>query len=233
MLGTIINIATVVIGSLLGMLLGGRFPERVRQTIVSGLGLFTLALGLQMFMKTQNILIVLASLLVGALIGEWLRIEDRLQALGRWLESKFVKGDGKDQAKFVRGFLMASLVFCVGPMAILGSIEDGISGNYQILAVKSTLDGFASLAFASSVGVGVLFSVIPLAIYQGGLTLLAAQAQSVVTSSMMAEMSATGGLILMAIAISGLLELKPIRAGNYLPALVIAPCLVALLALFH
>lgn len=233
MLGTIINIATVVIGSLLGMLLGGRFPERVRQTIVSGLGLFTLALGLQMFMKTQNILIVLASLLVGALIGEWLRIEDRLQALGRWLESKFVKGDGKDQAKFVRGFLMASLVFCVGPMAILGSIEDGISGNYQILAVKSTLDGFASLAFASSVGVGVLFSVIPLAIYQGGLTLLAAQAQSVVTSTMMAEMSATGGLILMAIAISGLLELKPIRAGNYLPALVIAPCLVALLALFH
>lgn len=223
MLGTIINIATVVIGSLLGMLLGGRFPERVRQTIVSGLGLFTLALGLQMFMKTQNILIVLASLLVGALIGEWLRIEDRLQALGRWLESKFVKGDGKDQAKFVRGFLMASLVFCVGPMAILGSIEDGISGNYQILAVKSTLDGFASLAFASSVGVGVLFSVIPLAIYQGGLTLLAAQAQSVVTSTMMAEMSATGGLILMAIAISGLLELKPIRAGNFLPALVIAP----------
>jgi uncharacterized membrane protein YqgA involved in biofilm formation len=200
---------------------------------VSGLGLFTLALGLQMFLKTQDILVVLGALLVGALIGEWMRIEDRLQGFGRWLESKFVKGGGEDQAKFVRGFLMASLVFCVGPMAILGSIEDGISRNYQILAVKSTLDGFASLAFASSVGVGVLFSVIPLAIYQGGLTLLAAQAQSVVTAAMMNEMSATGGLILMAIAISGLLELKPIRSGNYLPALVIAPGLVALLALFH
>jgi uncharacterized membrane protein YqgA involved in biofilm formation len=186
-----------------------------------------------MFLKTQDILVVLGALLVGALIGEWMRIEDRLQGFGHWLESKFVKGGGEDQTKFVRGFLMASLVFCVGPMAILGSIEDGISRNYQILAVKSTLDGFASLAFASSVGVGVLFSVIPLAIYQGGLTLLAAQAQSVVTAAMMNEMSATGGLILMAIAISGLLELKPIRSGNYLPALVIAPGLVALLALFH
>jgi uncharacterized protein len=145
----------------------------------------------------------------------------------------FVKGGGEEQAKFVRGFLMASLVFCVGPMAILGSIEDGITKNYQILAVKSTLDGFASLAFASSLGIGVLFSVIPLAIYQGGLTLLAAQAQSIVSNAMMTEMSATGGLILMAIAVGGLLELKPIRAGNYLPALVIAPCLVAFLGIFH
>ncbi len=139
-----------------------------------------------------------------------------------------MKGGGEDQAKFVRGFLAASLVFCVGPMAILGSIEDGITGNFQILAVKAMLDGFASLAFASSVGIGVLFSIIPLAIYQGGLTLLAAQAQSVVSTAMMNEMSAVGGLILMSIAIGGLLELKPIRSGNFLPALVIAPSLVAI-----
>lgn len=233
MVGTIINVITIIIGSLLGVTLGGRFPERVRQTVVVGLGLFTLALGLQMFLKTQDILVVLGSLLVGALLGEWWKIENRLQSFGSWLESKFMRGDGEEQTKFVRGFLTASLVFCVGPMAILGSIEDGISGNYRILAVKAMLDGFASLAFASSLGIGVLFSIIPMVIYQGGLTLLAAQVQSVVTTQMMNEMSATGGLILMAIAIGGLLEIRPIRSGNFLPALVIAPFLVAVLALFH
>jgi uncharacterized membrane protein YqgA involved in biofilm formation len=233
MVGTIINIITVLIGSLLGITLGGRFPERVRQTVVAGLGLFTLALGLQMFLKTQDILVVLGSLLVGALLGELWRIEDGLQSFGRWMESKIIRGNNEEQVKFVRGFLTASLVFCVGPIAILGSIEDGISGNYRILAVKAMLDGFASLAFASSLGIGVLFSIIPIAIYQGGLTLLAAQVHSVVTPEMMNEMSATGGLILMAIAIGGLLEIRPIRSGNYLPALVIAPIVVAILALFH
>lgn len=233
MVGTIINIVTVIIGSLLGIKLGGRFPEQARQTVVNGLGLFTLALGLQMFLKTQDILVVLGSLLIGALLGEWWKIESSLQSFGGWLERKFMKGGGEEQARFVRGFLTASLVFCVGPMAILGSIEDGITGSYRILVVKAMLDGFASLAFASSIGIGVLFSIIPLAIYQGGLTLLAAQAQSFVSTAMMNEMSATGGLILMSISIGGLLELKPIRSANFLPALVIAPCLVAILALFH
>jgi hypothetical protein len=232
MTGTIINLIAVIIGSLVGMFLGGRFPERVRQTVVAGLGLFTLGLGIQMFLKTEEILVVLGSLLVGALLGEWWQIETGLEALGRWLEGKFMRGGSAEQVRFVRGFLAASLLFCVGPMAILGSIEDGLTGNYQILAIKSTLDGFASLAFASSLGVGVLFSVFPLLVYQGALTLLAAQVQSVVTTQMMNEMSAAGGLILMAIAISGLLEIKKIRAGNFLPALVLAPLLVAVIHLF-
>ncbi len=230
MLGTLLNIITVILGSLLGLLLAGRFPERVRQTIVSGLGLFTFGLGVQMFLKTDNILIVLGSLLIGALLGEWWRIEDGLQALGRLLESKFMRGGSTEQQRFVRGFLTASLLFCVGPMAILGSVDAGLTGNIQILAVKATLDGFASLAFASSLGVGVLFSILPLLVYQGGITLLAGQVQAIVSAPMMNEMSATGGLILMAIAVSSLLELKPIRTGNYLPALLIAPALVALLA---
>jgi uncharacterized membrane protein YqgA involved in biofilm formation len=233
MLGTLLNIATVICGSLLGMLLAGRFPERVRQTIVSGLGLFTLGLGVQMFLKSQNILIVLGSLLLGALVGEWWRIEEGLQSFGKLLERKFMRGGSADQLRFVRGFLTASLLFCVGPMAILGSVDAGLTGNIQILAVKATLDGFASLAFASSLGIGVMFSILPLMIYQGGITLLAGQVQAVVSTQMMTEMSATGGLILMAIAFSSLLEIKPIRSGNFLPALVIAPGLVAVLALFQ
>ncbi len=233
MIGTFINVATVVIGSLLGIGLGTRFPERFRQTVVAGLGLFVLGLGIQMFLKSENILIVLGSLLVGAFLGEWWKIEDGLQSVGRWLESKLVHGGSEDQIRFIKGFLTASLVFCVGPMAILGSIENGLTGTFQILAVKATLDGFASFAFASSLGLGVLFSIIPMLVYQGGLTLLASQVQSIVSTQMMNEMSATGGLILMAIAIGSLLEIKPIRSGNYLPALVIAPLIVAILALFH
>jgi uncharacterized protein len=233
MIGTFVNVVTVILGSLLGMGLGSRFPERFRQTVVAGLGLFTLGLGIQMFLKTENILIVLGSLLIGALLGEWWKIEDGLHSFGAWLESKVGRGGSADQARFIKGFLTASLVFCVGPMAILGSIENGLTGTFQILAVKATLDGFASLAFASSLGLGVLFSILPLLIYQGGLTLLAFQVQSVVSAAMMNEMSATGGLILMAIAISSLLEIRPIRSANFLPALVIAPLIVAILALIH
>lgn len=229
MTGTFLNITTVLIGGTLGVLLGARLPDRLRNTVVSGLGLFTLAYGLLLFSRTENALVVLGSILVGTLLGEWWRIEDGLQNLGRWLESRFMKGGGERQARFVQGFLTASLVFCVGPMTILGSIQDGLTGDYQLLAVKSVLDGFASLAFASSLGVGVLFSVPVILIYQGGLTLLAAQVQALVTPQMMTEMSAVGGVILLAIAVGNLLELRPIRSANFLPALIIAPVLVLIL----
>ncbi len=225
-MGTLLNVATVLIGGAVGLLLGARLPERVRQTVVAGLGLFTLAYGLQMFLKTQNALVVLGSLLIGALLGEWWRIEDRLAGLGRWLEQRFSSQKGA-QNRFVRGFLTASLVFCVGPMTILGAVQDGLTGDFSTLAVKAVLDGFAALAFASSLGVGVLFSVLVIIVYQGALTLLAAQVQAWVSPAMMTEMSAVGGVILLAIAISSLLELKAIRAANFLPALVIAPLLAA------
>ena len=132
----------------------------------------------------------------------------------------------------MRGFLTASLLFCVGPIAILGSIQDGLTGNYNLLAVKSVLDGFAALAFSSTLGVGVLFSALMILVYQGSVSLLAAQLNAIVTSSMMNEMTATGGVILMGLAISSLLEIKKIRAGNFLPALVIAPLIVWILSLF-
>jgi uncharacterized protein len=234
LVGTIINIIAVLVGGAVGMLAGARLPERVRSTIVTALGLFTVLMGIRLFLKTENILIVLGSLLVGALLGEWWRIEDRLQALGGWLESRWAGGQQEPDAqkRFVRGFLVSSLVFCVGPMTILGAIQDGLTGDYSLLTVKSVLDLFAALAFASALGVGVLFSVITLLVYQGGLSLLAAQLQALITPSMMGEMEAVGGVILVGLAVGSLLEIKPVRAGNFLPALVLAPLLVALLDYF-
>lgn len=225
MIGTLINIATVLIGGTMGLLFGARLPERLRKTVVAGLGLFTLAYGILNFIQTRNALIVLGALLIGALLGEWWKIEDGLQNLGSFLEKRFAKQeDGSN--RFVRGFLTASLVFCVGPLTILGSIQDGLTGNYEMLATKAVLDGFAALAFASTLGVGVLFSVLVILAYQGGISLLAAHLDAIITEPMMVEMAAVGGVILLGIAISGLLELRPIRVGNFLPALVMAPLIV-------
>ncbi len=236
MTGTVINIVAILAGSGLGLVLGARLPERLKQTVISGLGLFTFALGISMFLETQNALVVLGSLVAGALLGEWWQVEDRLISLGAWLEARFgrragpaTEGASGAQERFVRGFLTSSLVFLVGPLSILGSIQDGLTGNYQLLAVKSILDGFTSLAFASSLGVGVAFSAVPMLVYQGGISLLAAQVQSVTTEAMMTEMTATGGVILLSIAVSSLLELKKIRTGNFLPALLVAPLAVAAL----
>ena len=233
MTGTLLNIATVLIGGLIGLLFGGRIPDKLKETVIAGMGLFTAAMGLQMFLNTENALIVLGALLIGTLLGEWWRIEDGLHRLGEFLERKFSREENDDGSnKFVRGFLTASLLFCVGPMTILGSIQDGLTGDYNLLAVKSVLDGFASMAFASTLGVGVLFSTIVILLYQGGLSLLAAQLDALVTPSMMNELTATGGVILLGLAISSLLEIKKIRVGNMLPALAIAPLIVWLIAFF-
>ncbi len=225
MTGTFINVFTVLLGGGLGLLFGARLPDRIKQTVIAGLGLFTLGMGVIMFIETSNPIIVLISLLFGGILGEWWRIEERLQRFGVSLERHFAKGKGETGSRFVQGMLTASLVFCVGPMTILGSIQDGLEGDFTLLAIKSVLDGFAALAFASTLGVGVLFSVIVLLGYQGGLSLLAAQAQSILSDAMVAEMSAVGGVILLGLAISSLLEIKPIRAGNFLPALIIAPAI--------
>src|SRR5512140_1175566 len=229
MTGTLLNIAAVLVGGMLGLLFGARVPERLKATVIAGMGLFVVAIGVQMFLKTGNSIIVLGSLLIGALLGEWWRIEDGLQALGTILEKRFTKEtEGLEGAssRFVRGFLTTSLLFCVGPLTILGSIQDGLTGDYRLLAVKSVLDGFAALAFASTLGVGVLFSSLVVLVYQGGISLLAAQLNSVVTTPMMNEMPAAGGVILMGLAMSSLLEIKKIRVGNFLPALAIAPLIV-------
>jgi uncharacterized membrane protein YqgA involved in biofilm formation len=246
MIGTLINVVTVLIGGALGLIFGAQLPERVRGTVIAGLGLFTAAIGVQMFLKTQNPIIVLGALLLGGTLGEWWKIETRLSNLGSFLEVKFTKNNtdhsevsppqteteqpSQEGSRFIRGFLTASLVFCVGPMTILGSIQDGLTGDYRLLAIKSVLDGFASLAFASTLGVGVLFSTLVVLTFQGGISLLAAQVQALITEPMMDEMTAVGGLLLLGLAISSLLEIKPIRVGNFLPALVVAPLGVAILS---
>jgi uncharacterized protein len=237
MIGTVINVLAILVGGGLGMLFGARLPDRLKKTVISGMGLFTAVVGIQMFFQTKNSLIVLGGLLIGTLLGEWWRIEDGLQNLGIWLEKRLTKGNGEESqaganSRFVRGFLTASLLFCIGPMAILGSIQDGLTGNFNTLAIKSVLDCFAALAFASTLGVGVLFSALIVLVYQGAISLLAHQLNSMVTAPMMAEMTAVGGVLLLGIAVSSLLEIKPIRVGNFLPSLAIAPLIVALLAAF-
>jgi uncharacterized membrane protein YqgA involved in biofilm formation len=235
MTGTLLNIVAVLLGGTLGLLFGARVPERLKATVVAGMGLFTAAMGIQMFLKTNNAIIVLGSLLIGALLGEWWRIEDGLESLGQILEKRFgtetVEDKGRS-SRFVRGFLTTSLLFCVGPLTILGSIQDGLTGDYSLLAVKSVLDGFGALAFASTLGPGVLFSSLVILIYQGGISLLASQLNAVVTQSMMNEMTAVGGVILMGLAVSSLLEIKKIRTGNFLPALLMAPLIAWIVSVF-
>ena len=232
MTGTFLNIATVLIGGALGLLFGARLPARFRETVVAGLGLFTAAIGLDLFLDTRSAIVVLASLLLGGVIGEWAQIEMELARLGDWLRARFASRSEGGSARFVRGFLTASLVFCVGPMTILGSIQDGLTGDFQLLAIKSVLDGFAAMVFASTLGIGVLFSTLVILVYQGALTLMASQAQAVFSEAMIIELSATGGVLLVGIAVSSLLELKPIRVGNFIPALILAPLIVFLLGKF-
>ncbi|MCA1900353.1 MAG: DUF554 domain-containing protein [Chloroflexi bacterium] len=234
MTGTFINVAAILLGGTIGLLFGARIPERFKNTVIAGMGIFTAALGMSMFLESANQLIVLGALLIGALIGEWAGIEDWLQKLGQTLEKRFSQdSETGASSKFVRGFMVSSLLFCIGPIAILGSIQDGLSGDYNLLAVKSTLDGFASVAFASTLGVGVLFSALPIFVYQGGVSLLANQLNAIVTDPMMAEMTATGGILLIGVGVSNLLDIKKIRVGNFLPALAVAPLIVWALSLLE
>ncbi len=222
MIGTIINMGTVSLGSLLGIAIGSKLRDEIRKMVFDSLGLLTLLIGFQMALKTQNILILLGSILGGGIIGEYLNIENKINGLGGKLQKAFSM---EKHQRFVDGFVSSSILFCVGPMAILGSIQDGISGNFTLLAVKSTLDGFASLGLATALGWGVFFSILTILVFQGSITLAAEWIQSLMTDQMINEMSAAGGLLIVAIGIR-LLNLKDVRVGNLLPALVLAPFLV-------
>jgi uncharacterized membrane protein YqgA involved in biofilm formation len=231
MTGNFINFFAILVGSGLGILFGARLSENLKTTVIAGMGLFTSAVGMQMFLKTENALIVLGALILGAILGEWWGVEDSLQHLGVWLEKRLSGSSEGGSSRFVRGFLTASVLYCTGPMAVLGSISDGLRGDYLTLSIKSVLDGFISIAFASTLGIGVAFSALPVFIYQGSISLLAAQLNAIVTTTMMNEMTATGGVLLIGIGISSLLEIKKIRVGNFLPALAIAPVIVYVLSL--
>lgn len=237
MIGTLINVVTVLIGTIIGVLLGNRMPERIRETVLNGLGLATIGYAVLSLVDAMNgqanvpakFIVVLLSTLIGAVIGELIGLDALLTRFGNWLERRFSRStDAEGTARFVRGYIIASLVFCVGPMTILGSIRDGIYGDFSLLAIKSTLDGFAALAFAASLGIGVGFSIITIVVFQGGLALLASTAQNVFTPEMLAVLSATGALLIIGIGLT-LLDLRKIRMANFLPALAIGPIIVALL----
>jgi uncharacterized protein len=223
--GTFINVGAIVAGSIIGVSVGARLPEQMRHTVLNGLGLVTSLVGVQMALGTTNILITLGAMLLGAICGELLHLEELLDRLGQWLQATLTRSS---QSSFAEGFVTASLVFCIGPMAILGSIQDGLSGDYNVLAVKSLLDGFASIAFSASLGWGVAVSIIPLFLYQGSITLFAGVLSEILSEPMIAEMTATGGLIIVGIGLK-LLRIKELRLASFLPALAIAPLIVVLI----
>ncbi len=227
MTGTLINVATVTVGGTLGAILGDRLPARFRDTVFQGIGLVVLAVGMSMSLTTHNPVLVLLSILFGSALGEWWELEKKLDSAGGWLEGKTAQVPFLARGDFTRGFVTASLVFCAGPMTILGSIQDGLTGDYTLLAIKSTLDGFAAFAFAAAMGMGATFAVLTVFLIQGGLTLGASLFDSLLSEEMITEMSATGGVIMLGLSIS-MLEIKKIKVANMLPALLAAPLLTAL-----
>ena len=225
--GTIINTATVLAGGGLGLLIGNRIPDRIRVIIVQVIGLVTIAIGLRDVMNTHNMVFPLVGMVLGAIIGELLRIEDRLEDLGELLRRKFTKPES--ESKFVTGFVTATLLFCVGPLTILGAIEDASGKTPQLYIIKGTLDGFMIIIFAALYGVGAIFSAASVFVIQGSLTLFGTSLDALLTDRMRLELFAAGGLAVLAIGLN-LLEIKRIRLGSLLPGLAITPFLVWLFA---
>ncbi len=256
--GTVVNVATVLAGSGLGLLLGHRLPVRTRNTVTDALGLVTLLIGALSAVSVTSpvlsaavgshapVLIVLGSMLLGGIVGSLLDIEARLESLGGWLRRRLRRpsrrrgqspddvstADRPDQERFIAGFVTASLVFCVGPLTILGSLDDGLGLGADQLIVKAALDGFASIAFAASLGLGVMASVVSLIVIQGALTLVGVLLGSFLPPAHLDAITAVGGLLLLGVGLR-LLALKQVPVGNLLPALIVAPLLVQLVAVLR
>jgi len=228
MLGTIVNTAAIVVGSLLGVLLRRGISDRYKETVIAAIGLAVLLIGLKSALQTDDLLLVIISLALGAIIGEMLHIEERLEAVGHWIGNRLGRaGDGVSQ-----GFVTASLVFCVGAMAIVGALESGLTGNHQTLYAKSLLDGVTSIIFASTLGIGVMFSSAAVFLYQGGITLMAVHLKPILTPAVVAQMSAVGGLLIVAIGLN-ILAITKLRLGNMLPGLFIPLLYDALASLWR
>lgn len=216
MLGTVVNALTIIAGSLIGLLFRGGIPRRFSTIITHAIGLAVVLIGIRIALKADDILIVIVSLALGGVIGESIGIEARLERLGKWLGGKF----SGDIEGISRGFVSASLLYCVGAMAIVGSMESGLTGNHQTLYAKSILDGVSSILFASSLGIGVLFSAVSVFVYQGIITISAFLIKPFLLPEVVAQMSAVGGLLIFAIGL-GLLDLAKIKIGNLLPGIFI------------
>lgn len=214
MYGTLINVIAVIIGSLIGLIFHSKLSKKLTDTAFYGVGLFTIVLGISMAIKTNNFLIMIISIVIGSIFGEIIDIEKGINTFGEWLKNKFKNRN----ERFSEGFITAFLLYCMGSMTILGAIEEGIEGTPTLLIAKSILDGFSSIVLAAALGLGVLFSFIPLFLFQGGLTLFASNMQTVFTDVMINELTAVGGIILLGLGIT-ILEIKKIRILNMLPSL--------------
>ncbi|AFM43542.1 uncharacterized membrane protein, possible Na+ channel or pump [Desulfosporosinus acidiphilus SJ4] len=202
----------------------------MKTTVIQGIGLVVLLIGGSMALQTKNTLIIIASLVLGGIVGEWIDIELRLENFGKWLESKFARKG--EETEFTKAFVTASLIYCVGAMAIMGSLESGLKGNHNILFAKAMLDGISAVVFASSMGVGVILSALPVFIYQGAITLGAGLLQGVLSGQVISEMGATGGLLIVGIGLN-ILEIKQVKVGNLLPGIFIAIPITLLFTKLH
>lgn len=238
-LGTVINVVAILAGAAFGALLGHRLPERTRVTVTDALGLVTLVIGGLNIVALRDVdfvaavgdgvtlLIVLGALLIGGIAGSLLRIEYRLEQVGGWLQRRFTAGGASEsRARFVEGFVDSSLIFCIGPLAVLGALSDGLGQGIEELTLKSALDGFASIAFAASLGWGVAASALSVGVWQGTLTVLAVVLGSVMSGALVASLTATGGVLLLGVGLR-LLNIRAVPVGDMLPALIIAPLLTA------
>jgi uncharacterized membrane protein YqgA involved in biofilm formation len=223
--GTVVNVVAIFLGCSAGFILKSKFPEKIEKIIMQALGLASLLIGMQMAIKADNILLVIFSLVIGGVIGEIIDIEAGLERFGERIKRKFKSNNTSE--RFVEGFLTASLLYCVGSMAIMGAIKEGLSGDPDILYAKSLLDGVTSIAFTAAMGIGVLFSAIPVFLYQGGITLLARTIKDFLSPEIINEMTVVGGILIWGIGF-GLLGIKKIKVGNLLPAILVAAFLAAI-----
>ncbi|MFZ1493602.1 MAG: DUF554 domain-containing protein [Candidatus Competibacter denitrificans] len=217
MIGTLVNTGTVLVGSAVGLMAGSRLPENIKTILMQALGLSVVAIGLRMALEAQHALLAIGCLLLGGVSGELLRIEQRLEGLAEILQSKI----RSRSSRFVEGFVTATLLYLTGAMTIVGSIQDGTIGDPSVLLIKALLDGVASVALASSLGIGVMYSALPVLVVQGGITLLASQMAFLSEPAVLDAVNATGGLLILGIGIN-LLEIRRIHVGNLLPALLYA-----------
>ncbi len=224
MIATFVNVATVLIGSALGLLLHRRIGERIRTVLFVGIGTITLVLGMSMALQVERVLYLALSVVLGGLLGTWWGVENGILRLGEFLKSRFQREEG---GEFAYGFLTASVLFCVGAMTIIGSFQAGVEGNYQLIFTKSVMDGFMALLLAASMGIGVMFSALVILIYQGGLTLLSVWVSPWVSELMLSEITAVGGALILMIGIN-LLDLKKIRTADYIPAILVVIAFVLL-----
>lgn len=216
MLGTIVNAIAIVIGSFVGLILKGGIPDRYKNTLINSIALAILLIGIMGAIKTEDLLLLIFSLAIGSLIGEYIDIEKNLERFGDFIESKMASKEGG----ISKGFVTASLLYCVGSMSIVGALESGLMGNHQTLFAKSILDGILSIVFASTLGIGVMLSSVSVFIYQGSITIAATFIKIFLTPEVIAEVSAVGSVLIMALGIN-MLEIKKIKVGNMLPAIFI------------